>query len=212
MIDPSCQDCTFPEPAIAQAGTLLICKNSPESNTQWQIVDPHKSCKNFVPASNPRQNIRHIPLTQNKFATVDAADYPALSKHKWTAAKSPNTFYAVRSQAKKQIRMHRQITNAPNHLVVDHIDHNGLNNTRKNLRLCTKAQNAKNQRKQKGTSSKYKGVCWNKKEKKWRARVQANGKTHNLGDYKQEIKAAKAYDKKASTLFGQYAHLNFPKK
>ena len=212
MNEESCQNCTSPEQATAQAGTFLICKKSPDSSKKWQIVDPKASCKNFTPTPDFRRNIRHIPLTQNKFATVDTADYPDLNKHKWTAARSPNTFYAVRSQGGKQIRMHRQITNAPNHLVVDHIDHNGLNNTRENLRLCTKAQNAKNQRKQKGTSSIYKGVCYNKKEKKWRARVHKNGKTYNLGDYKNEIKAAKAYDQKASALFGQYAHLNFQEK
>ena len=69
---------------------------------------------------------RRIPLTQGKFARVDPEDYAELARHKWCAAKQGNSFYAVRSEAGRQLRMHRVIMNAPTALVVDHIDHDGL--------------------------------------------------------------------------------------
>jgi hypothetical protein len=95
---------------------------------------------------------RKIPLTQNKFALVDPEDYTELARHKWCAAKQGNSFYAVRSEGGRQLRMHRVILNAPTGQVVDHMDHDGLNNTKRNLRPCSPAQNAHNQRPQKGRS------------------------------------------------------------
>jgi hypothetical protein len=106
--------------------------------------------------------------------------------------------------------MHRQITSAPPGLVVDHINHNGLDNRKDNLRLCTRAQNALNQRPRKGTSSRYKGVYWHERDKRFYAQISHKGRRYHLGSYKSEIQAAKAYDKKAKELFGEFAHLNFP--
>jgi hypothetical protein len=80
---------------------------------------------------------RKIPLTQGKFALVDPEDYAGLARHKWCAAKQGNSYYAVRSEGGRQLRMHRVILNAPAGMVVDHIDHEGLNNTKRNLRSCT---------------------------------------------------------------------------
>jgi hypothetical protein len=102
--------------------------------------------------------------------------------------------------------------NAPDHLIVDHIDHNGLNNAKNNLRLCTIAQNAFNVVSIKGGSSRHKGISWEKKRKKWRAAIQYDNKKYALGYFENEIAAAKAYDKKAAELFGQFACLNFPQE
>jgi hypothetical protein len=153
---------------------------------------------------------RLIPLTQGKFAIVDAEDYEKLNRYKWHAIRQANTFYAVRRQGNKKIRMHRVITNAPKGLDCDHIDHNGLNNRKKNLRLCTRLQNSRNQRARKGGTSKYKGVYWHKDQKKWHAGISSCGKSYFLGSFDNEVDAAKAYDKKAKVLFGQFACLNFP--
>jgi len=152
---------------------------------------------------------RKIKLTKGKFAIVDPDEFHKLRKYKWSAVKQANTFYAVRYLRKKEIRMHRQITNAPPHLVCDHIDHNGLCNTRKNLRLCTRAQNALNQKHRKGCSSKYKGVYWHKRDKKFYARIYYKGRSYHLGLFDSEKDAAKEYDKKAMELFGRFACLNF---
>ncbi|MCJ7779126.1 MAG: HNH endonuclease [Sedimentisphaerales bacterium] len=152
---------------------------------------------------------RRIPLTQEKFALVDPDDYPALIKHKWSASKWGHTFYAVRSQGKIQIKMHRQITAAPPYLIVDHADHNGLNNTKQNLRLCTQSENAANQRPRRDGSSKYKGVCWNKRDKVWDVRIRYNRRNLYIGSFKSELDAAKAYDSAAKFYKGTFACTNF---
>jgi len=107
---------------------------------------------------------------------VDPEDYEALARHKWCASQQSNTFYAVRADGKRQLRMHRVIMKAPKGLVVDHIDHRGWNNTKRNLRLCTRAQNARNQRPRRGGSCKYIGVAYHKGDDKYHARVQDHGK------------------------------------
>ena len=99
---------------------------------------------------------------------------------------------------------------APDHLFVDHIDHNGLNNRRSNLRLCTTAQNARNVFSYKGSTSKYKGVCWYKEGRKWAAKIKLNNKAYHLGLFEDETEAAIAYDKKARELHGEFGCLNFP--
>jgi len=214
---PKCEDCSYSTPAIGGGNMVFTCDRKRPGHRL--IVKPDDKCKKFVAsrdllaphlAEALAEGAKLIPLTQGKFAIVDPENYNELSQYKWTAAKSPNTFYAVRSAQGRQIRMHRLITTAPKGLVVDHINHNGLDNRKQNLRLCTRSENARNQRPQTGRSSRYKGVCWHKNQKKWLARVYSNGVTYHLGSFKSQIDAAKAYDKKAKELFGQYAHLNFP--
>ena len=90
---------------------------------------------------------------------------------------------------------------------VDHIDRNPLNNHRINLRICTKAQNQQNC-KGRGGTSKYKGVCWEKRRKKWRATIKNNGKQVHIGEFCDEKEAAKAYNKKALEFFGEFSRLN----
>jgi hypothetical protein len=105
--------------------------------------------------------------------------------------------------------MHRQITGAAAGLVVDHIDNDGLNNRRSNLRICTIKQNSRNSRSP-GGASRYKGVSRDKRHKKWRVKIICNGKRISVGYFANEIKAALAYDEHAKELFGEYAYLNFP--
>ncbi len=117
---------------------------------------------------------RRIPLTQGKYAIVDPDDYKRLSKYKWYAMKGLNTFYAARcvwdgiNKKRHTIKMHREIINPPYPLVVDHINRNGLDNRKANLRPATPAQNSLNKPyiKPKTSPSKYKGVTWHKSRKK----------------------------------------------
>ncbi len=97
-------------------------------------------------------------------------------------------------------------------LVVDHINHNGLDNRKENLRICTVAENCRNSRpsKRKNKLSKYKGVSFDKKRKVYRVLIWHNKKQYFLGTFKNETEAAKAYDRKARELFGEFAYLNFP--
>jgi hypothetical protein len=108
--------------------------------------------------------------------------------------------------------MHREILRPPGHLVVDHINHNGLDNRKANLRHATRAQNNFNRLIiiREDSSSKYKGVSWRKRKKKWRARICINGERKHIGYFKDEIHAAKAYDKAAKKYHGEFASLNFP--
>jgi len=159
---------------------------------------------------------RKIPLTQGKFAIVDPEDYPRLAKHKWFLAKSPTGSYAARWQrlkaknTRKRIWMHREIIHIPKHMVCDHINRNGLDNRKANLRPATVSQNLCNRTKTKAkTRSKYKGLEWDKTQRKWKARIQLNYRKIHIGSFDNEIDAAKAYDKKARELFKEFACLNF---
>jgi hypothetical protein len=108
--------------------------------------------------------------------------------------------------------MHRQILDAAEGKFVDHINHNGLDNRRANLRIVTKEQNNWNKRKYFGNySSRYKGVSRPKNCGKWRAKIFYKGKGIFMGYFDDEESAAKAYDAKARELFGEYAALNFGK-
>ena len=95
---------------------------------------------------------------------------------------------------------------------VDHINNNGLDNRRCNLRLATRQQQNMNRKKLKGCSSRYKGVYWAKNRKKWCVRIEFNAKVMFLGYFESEIKAGKAYDEAAIKYFGEFARLNFDEK
>lgn len=91
--------------------------------------------------------------------------------------------------------LHRFIINAPFGKFVDHIDGNGLNNQKTNLRLCTNSQNMMNQKMHKDNRSGYKGVRFHKSSKKWQARICINYKDIFLGGFKTAILAHEAYKK-----------------
>lgn len=158
--------------------------------------------------------MRAIPLTKGKFAIVDDEDFPYLNAYKWQAVlKGSVRWYARRGHGDRDhirsVYMHRQIMNTPKGTQIDHIDGNGLNNTKTNLRFTTDSQNLMNSRKpRKGwrTSSQYKGVYWHKY--RWRAVIKKEGRIIVIGHFDSELEAAKAYDAKAKELFGQYARLN----
>lgn len=162
---------------------------------------------------------RRIRLSQGKYAIVDPDDYPRLSRYKWYTAKGSHSFYATRGQwsgkLKKRltIMMHREILNVPEGMVADHINHNGLDNRKANLRICTPADNARNARYPKiNTSSRYRGVWYNKQTQKWRATIVVNRKRKQIGYFHNEIEAAKAYDEAAKKYYRDFAVLNFPPK
>ena len=107
--------------------------------------------------------------------------------------------------------MHRCIIKVPTGCVVDHINHNGLDNRRANLRPATRAQNNRYSKKRKNTRSKYKGVSYYSREKQFVAKITTDGKTVKLGYFEDEVEAAKAYDKAARKYHKEFAYLNFPR-
>jgi hypothetical protein len=153
--------------------------------------------------------MKEIKLTQGKVALVDDEDYEYLNQFKWYAHKKPCTFYAERSVGNRKnrtlVRMHRVIMNTHDNMQVDHIDHNGLNNQKCNLRNCTASQNRMNKRP--FGKSIYKGVGFN--EGLIQARIRINNKQIHLGYFKSEELAAKSYDIAAKKYHGEFANLNF---
>lgn len=141
---------------------------------------------------------------------IDTEDYSLVSKYKWYPHIHHGMVYAVSSNS---LRMHRLIMNAPPDKQVDHINRNGLDNRKQNLRLCSNAENIRNSKKQNGKcSSKFKGVSKARKGKYiyWVGKVQSSGKVLWRRYFKNEIEAAKGYDFKARELFGEFARTNFP--
>lgn len=181
------------------------------------LLENQDICRNFeIPKTIIRpkviqpknKKIRFIPLTQGQVAIVDAEDYERLSKYKWYGAKTRGNYYAYRNRNNRTVSMHREIMGEPKGMCVDHKDGNGLNNRKSNLRICTVAQNIRNRRLV-GGSSRYKGVYFQKSINKWKADITFNGRRIYIGCFADEIDAAKAYDKNAKELFGEFAYLNF---
>jgi hypothetical protein len=141
--------------------------------------------------------MKKIKLTQNKYALVDNDDYDMISKNKWCVTTCGTKFYAVHSiptlNGKRTPEyMHHIIIGKPlkGH-VTDHINGNGLDNRKCNLRLVTYRQNQQNRHHKK--SSKYPGVQWHKCDKRWFSCIRFNGKRTYLGYFINEKKAYQAY-------------------
>jgi hypothetical protein len=160
---------------------------------------------------------RLIRLAGPKYAKVDPADYDRLRAYEWLARKGKNSFYARRhapgGKGKKGtlIYMHQHVIQVPEGMVVDHINHDGMDNRSANLRPATYSQNLCHRKKRSGqTHSKYKGVHWHKLNNKWVARITLHKKTMHLGYFRSQIDAARAYDRAALKYHGEFACLNLP--
>lgn len=159
--------------------------------------------------------MKEITLTQGKVALVDDEDFEWLSEWKWFAQRYRKSFYAARcfrikgeGRRTHMMLMHRLILNVPSNMQVDHIDMDGLNNQRANIRICTARGNRRNTVVRADSFSGYKGVSWRKDMKKWRVRITDDYKRHYIGDYKNLMDAVRAYDKMAVILHGEFARPN----
>jgi len=182
--------------------------------------------------------MKRIKLTQGKFTLVDDSDYEWLNQWKWCTRKASNQeiYYATRAEYRVNhngikvkagtIIMHRLIMGLVkgDGMAVDHKDHDGLNNQRHNLRVCTYSQNSMNRRSQANSSSRFLGVMLNncvvrrysKKTKEikeytyqsWKSYISINGKDKYLGQFKTELEAAIIYNITARKYFGEFANPN----
>jgi len=159
---------------------------------------------------------KEIQLTKGYVALVDDDDFENVSQWKWCACENRNMVYALhyfnncQTGKKEMISMHRFIMGVPrNGYIVDHKNHETLDNRKENLRICNRHENAWNQ---KTEEVKFKGVsfCYWSKINPFSAHIAINSKLIHLGYFKTQEDAALAYDKKAVELFGEFACLNFP--
>jgi HNH endonuclease/AP2 domain len=145
-------------------------------------------------------------------AQVDDGDYPLVEGRTWHTMANGYTRYAYAwNPHPVAILMHRVIMQPPSGMAVHHIDRNGLNNRRANLRIVTYSQNVIRSGKQDrlGVTSQYKGVHFEDSRKKWKAMIMKDGKRIFLGRFADEIEAALAYDRAALELYGAIAYVNF---
>jgi hypothetical protein len=155
--------------------------------------------------------MKEINLTKDKVALISNKDFKRVSTHKWRSHSAHNgKLYAATGQGKDLILMHRFILEIKDETQVDHRDGNGLNNTRSNLRKATPSQNLANRGLQSNNRSGFKGVSYCRTRHKWLANIKHNGRSINLGRFNTKRAAAKAYDKAARSIFGEFAYLNFP--
>ena len=155
--------------------------------------------------------MKEIPLGKTgKVAIVDDSDYELVSQYKWACTKTnyPVRVYRTTEGKRTTQTMHSLIFPAPAGYEVDHIDRDSLNNTRANLRHATRAENNRNKRLPRNNTSGYRGVSWNKVDKKWQVIVQFQGKFRNLGRFTCILEAAKRYNQFAAENYGEFAVLN----
>lgn len=155
-----------------------------------------------------------IYLTGGHVSFVDEED-AELAQFRWRANPQGRTVYGQRHNGERSEMLHRAVwkrmrPSDPMPKMIDHIDGDGLNNTRSNLRIATPTQNQQNQRLLTSNISGYKGVNWDLSESKWRARIRIAGRRRSLGRFINPIDAAKAYDITAREVHGVFACLNFP--
>ena len=157
--------------------------------------------------------MKEIKLTQGKVALVDDEDYEMFGSLKWCVHRNKKILYAKRRKPNTKefitVFLHREIMSIESGMYVDHIDGNGLNCQKSNLRVCTKSQNGANFSGR--GASKYRGVSLTKSTGRWSASIAPNGKGKHIGFFNTEENAAIAYNIFAEKHYGEFATYNTSK-
>lgn len=171
----------------------------------WSLLLIHKKQirKSALSRISVCGDIVEIKLTKGMKTFVDICDYDLVKNSTWGLAECKGHYYATTRNGNKRVLMHRVLMNPGKGFVVDHIDGNGLNNRRENLRICLHKENIRNSIKEK-----IKGASFCKRRNKWRSYIKINGKYKHLGYFDSETLAAMAYNKSAKLLFKDFASLN----
>lgn len=150
----------------------------------------------------------YIPLTQGYTAIIDAADVPLVEGYEWNAFLSKHTTYVRRRTSVggklRNVWLHRVIAQTPDGLDTDHVDGDGLNNTRGNLRIVTSSQNQCNQRRRDCNTSGHKGVSWYKRNQQWRVQIAVNNRKTHIGYFPNIDDAVAAYEKASMEFHGEF--------
>lgn len=153
-------------------------------------------------------DIAYVPLTKGHNAVIDAADAPILAGVNWTASVNPRTVYGYRKDGHGiNIVLHRLIMGAGPHVEVDHVDGDGLNCRRSNLRIASHAENMRNRRLSRDNTSGVKGASFVKATGTWQANIRKDGKQYNLGRFGCRTAAALAYAKASRELHGEFGRV-----
>lgn len=157
----------------------------------------------------------YVPLPQGYEAVIDTADVDLVGQFNWFILARPHTVYAARNRSRSEgprglALMHRLILSPPKGMTVDHINRNGLDNRRSNLRLATQAQNNANTGLRRNNTSGAKGVDRQAHASRWRAQITVNGKAKFLGLFGTFDEASDAYAKAAAEHFGDFAFVPHP--
>lgn len=188
------------------------CVNSPRRDTGRSVPVPDHSIP--TPNQETTDDTVRVPLASDrlsgKVALLDAEDAYLASQYQWRLIGSDH-LYAATGQ-KDLMLMHRVVMGLVrgDSRMVDHINGDGLDNRRANLRICTNSQNQANRQRLHASSSRFRGVTWSKATTKWLASIKVEGHSYHLGSFAIEEDAARAYDQAAVAFFGDFSRPNFP--
>ncbi len=154
----------------------------------------------------PRDGYMECRVKNGRSFLFDEEDLPVILRRTWTVGRDG---YVHGTEGDKTVKLHRLIMNAPDEMVVDHINGDPSDCRKANMRIVTQHQNSMNHGPNRNSSTGYKGVCFDKREQKYMAHIHPNRRMVFLGYYDDPIDAAHAYDRAASFYFGQYARPNF---
>lgn len=161
-------------------------------------------------------DLSYITLTKGYEAIIDTADIPLISSISWHASISRESVYAsgmhVIDGARRSISLHKTLLKPPKGFQVDHINCNGLDNRRSNLRLARQSQNMWNQGPKRNSSSGLKGVSFNARQQKWKAQIKAHGVRKYLGMFDKPEDAYKAYCEASKDIHGEFSRTVAPQE
>ncbi|MBV8176367.1 MAG: HNH endonuclease [Verrucomicrobia bacterium] len=153
-------------------------------------------------------HVKRLELTRGYYALLDAEDYEFASRFRWRAVTKGKWTYAYGRVDGEDMFMHRALLKAKPGEQVDHENSNGLDNRRRNLRLCTQPKNSRNQKVGAHNTTGFKGVRYSKRYRNWRATIGIMNRNYSLGSYATKIEAAIAYNIGSVEFHGPFARLN----